>query len=188
MSPYLSLTDYAERFLRLGVAYILLAMLFVLSVVSVPYPISAFFKTPLLLMALYYWCVYRPTLLPPWLVFAAGVLFDLVSGVQFIGLHGLLFLLYRVAILDQRRFVVGQSFPMVWLGFLIVATVYHASLWIAFSVLNLQLMPIKASLPVYALSIFVFPIVYICLHLTHKILPEQITTKTLRSQKPNIPL
>lgn len=190
MGPQLSFAEYIEYILRLSVAYGFLLLLFFLNIVSVPYPVAAFFKAPLLLVAIYYWSIYRPTLLPPWLVFIAGVLFDILTGAPFVGMSAVLFLLCRMAVIDQRRFLIGQNFSMVWFGFCGLNIIYHFVQWGLFSALNGQWLYARDFIQALVLGVFLFPVVYLFLFLTHKTLPEPVSATKSRfgSPKPNIPL
>ena len=190
MGPYESLTDKMEFIARMLVPYAVLAMIFILSVVSVPYPLAVFFQAPLLLMAIYYWSVYRPTLLPPWLVFAIGLLLDLITGMPYLGLSAILFLLGRIVVVDQRRFLTGQSFMVIWMGFAALAALFHIFQWSMSCLLSLQWMPVRDFVSSYVLGIVLFPVLYLFLHLSHKILPAPISRSKTRigSQKTDMTL
>lgn len=175
MGPNMSFADYFERIARMSVPYSFLAALFALSIVSVPYPLAAFFKAPLLLVAIYYWSVFRPTLLPPLLVFSAGLLYDVLTGLPYLGLSAVLFLLCRMAIVDQRRVLVAQGFPMLWFGFCIVDIAYHLLQWGIFSLLSWQFLYAKDFLSSLILGFVLFPVVYVFLFLTHKFLPAPVS-------------
>jgi rod shape-determining protein MreD len=75
-----SLSERADTLWRLLVVYGFIAVLFVLNTVSFSLPVSGDIDIPFLIMAIYYWSIYRPTLLPPWLVFTMGILFDFLGG------------------------------------------------------------------------------------------------------------
>ena len=190
MGPYTSIADRVELLSRMSVAYGFLAVLFLMSVIAVPYPLAVLFHAPLLLMAIYYWSIYRPSILPSWLVFAAGIMFDLLTGMPFLGLNAVLFLLARMAIKDQRRFLVGQSFVMVWFGFCILDTAFYGFQWGAFSALSMSWVPLKDFVPSLALGMVLFPLLYWFLHLTHKVLPAPVerAKSRLGSQKTDMPL
>lgn len=172
MGPYLSWEERAELAGRMILPYSVLVFLFLLNVVSVPYPLSAVFKAPFLVMAIYYWSVYRPTMLPPWFLFIIGLLFDILSGVP-LGLNAGLFVLLRMAVVDQRRFLTGQAFMMVWLGFAIVNTIYHILQWLLFSLLAFTILPLNGLWIPIALGNVMFPVVAVMFNLTHKFLPTQ---------------
>ena len=69
-----------------------------------------------LLMGIYFWLLSRPLLLPAWLVLLLGLTLDLITG-QPVGLNGLCFLLIYFVLLGQRRFLKGQSWPVLWAGY-----------------------------------------------------------------------
>lgn len=190
MGPYYSLTDRLELLVRMALPYGFMLLVFFLELVSVPYPLAAFFKAPLLLMIIYYWSVYRPTLLPPWLVFMGGLVFDIISGAPYLGLSAILFLVCRMVVVDQRRFLTGQAFPMVWIGFCALNIAFHLLQWGVFSALNLRWMPVQEFSASLLLGIVIFPLFYLLLHMTHKTLPAEISRSKSRlgSQNPDITL
>ena len=174
MGPYLSFPERLEIAARSIVPYSILAGLFVLNIVSVPYPLSVFFKAPLLLIALYYWCVFRPTLLPAWLVFIGALAFDLLSGSLLIGSSAALMLAGRFVLLDQRRFLTGQGFIMIWIGFGAFTTAYHLLQWALYSTFKFQWFPPEGFLQSLIMGVVLFPIVYFILHLSNKILRDEV--------------
>lgn len=190
MGPYETISDRLEFFARISIVYAVLIILFAFSVVSVPYPLEALLRAPILLMAIYYWCIYRPALLPSWLLFVIGLLFDLLSGMPFVGLSAFLFLLCRIALLDQRRFLTGQAFPMIWLGFTVLNAVFHFLYWLIFSLLSFQIAAISSLYSPFMLGILLFPLVYLSLYLSHKCLPAPVirAKSRLGSQKANMTL
>lgn len=156
---------------RMIVPYILMVFLFTFNIVAFPYPITGIVKTPFVLMALYYWAVYRPTLVPPWLAFCAGILMDLLSGLP-VGLNGGVFVALRWIVSDQRRFLTGQPFLVIWLGFSILNVFVNIFQWAVFGLTGLAWPPLIDLMPSVFLGFALFPSVCLLLHLTHKILPE----------------
>ena len=189
MGPHYSFTDYVEMVLRFSVPYAFMAALLIVNLVAVPYPLSVLLKAPFLLICLFYWSVYRPTLLPPLLVFFIGIVLDLLSGTP-IGMNAVLLIVSRIALVNQRRFLMGQGFVMTWIGFGILNLGYHFLLWSLFVLLNGSWMPIESSASPMLLGLALFPVVYVALHFTHKILPELKNTSrtSLGSQRQNVPL
>lgn len=188
MGPYDTIADRIFLAARLALPYSVLVFLFFIGLVSSPYPFSAILDAPFFLMALYFWSVYRPTLIPPWLAFVAGLLMDLLSG-GILGLNAMLFVLVRVAVVDQRRFILAQSFMMVWLGFALVNFIYHIAQWAIFSLIKWHIMPISQLWAGLLLGFAFFPIVSIVLHITHKILPPPVLqTKSVGSKRKSVSL
>lgn len=157
---------------RLAVPYTLMIILFALNIVALPYPMSGTIKAPLTLMTLYYWSIYRPSLLPPVLVFLAGLAMDFLSGVP-VGLNAALLVALRWFVSDQRRFLTGQPFIVIWLGFSILNLLAEIVQWAIFGLTALSWPPIADFLPSVFLGFALFPAVCMLLSLTYKVLPEQ---------------
>ena len=97
--------------------------------------------TPFLsLMAVYYWSIYRPDLLPPAAVFAIGVLQDILTGGP-VGLLALVLLLVQALAVSQRRILLGQAFSVEWAGLLLVAAGAGLVSWLLACVYFLVLVP-----------------------------------------------
>ena len=97
--------------------------------------------TPFLpLMAVYYWSIYRPDLLPPAAVFAIGVLQDILTGSP-VGLVALVLLLVQALAVSQRRILLGQAFLVEWSGFLLVAAGAALVSWLLASGYNVAVVP-----------------------------------------------
>ena len=87
----------------------------------------------LALMAVYYWALHRPSLMPAIAVFIIGLFQDFLSGGP-IGLSaGTLILVFAVAV-SQARFFYGKSFLVVWWGFMMVSVGVATIQWIAVSI------------------------------------------------------
>ena len=172
MIPFSSFSERASASIRMVPAYSLVGFLFLIGVVSISYPLTGLINAPFFLMALYYWSIYRPTLLPRWLVFILGCSMDFLSGFP-IGLSAVLFLIIQWIVTDQRKFLMAQSFMVVWFGFLIVSAGTFGAQWVFFSLLDFHAHSIKPLLISSVLGAFFFPIVMLALHFTHKFLPSR---------------
>jgi rod shape-determining protein MreD len=71
-------------------------------------------------MAVFYWTIYRPDLMPISFLFIVGLIEDCVTGgalgvtsLILVGTHGIL--------LGQRRVFLGKPFALTWWGFALVA-------------------------------------------------------------------
>ncbi|MBL4804594.1 MAG: hypothetical protein JKY71_06980 [Alphaproteobacteria bacterium] len=168
----LALLDRAELFARLCVPYVFMAFLLIISLISVPYPLALLFDAPFLLMIVFYWSVFRPTLVPPLLVFAVALAYDLLVGMTLPGLSAVLLLVLRLGLIDQRRYLMAQGFALIWLAYAGVSLLYVFAQWSAFSLANFQLLPYRDFVTAYIVGIVVFPFVYMLIHITHKILPS----------------
>lgn len=165
-----------ERFdagARKVLPYSLMALLLILNSVSVPLAVAVDLKPPFFLMGLYYWAIYRPTLIPPWMAFSTGILADLVGGLP-LGLNAVVFVLVDWLVTDQRRFLMGQSFIMVWVGYFFVSVFALHLQWLIFGLVNLSWLPVRPLWFSLLLGMALFPLVCVTLHWTHKILPSPV--------------
>ncbi|MCB9959128.1 MAG: rod shape-determining protein MreD [Rhodospirillaceae bacterium] len=94
------------------------------------------------LMAIYYWAIHRPDLMPYTLVFAVGLLHDTLTGGP-LGVHSLLFLAVHVPLARRQRLLAGRSFLVLWCGFLVVATAFVTVEWLVYSLYFMDLMPLE---------------------------------------------
>ncbi|MFC7333438.1 rod shape-determining protein MreD [Rhodocista pekingensis] len=112
---------------------------------------------PLMLMAVVYWAVHRPDLLRPTLVFLLGVLNDLLGGAP-LGMTALVFVLAYWLLLTQRRFFLGNSFLLLWIGFTMVALGAAAVQWAVYSLMAAELLTFRAAGFQVMLATAVFPL------------------------------
>lgn len=155
--------------LRLAVPQILLLLLLTLNLMALPVPYAGSVKPMLVMMAVYYWAIYRPTLVPPWLCFAVGLTMDMLSGMP-PGVNAFILVALQWVVRDQRRFLMGQPFITTWAVFgLIMAAVAFAE-WVLFGLARgwTPAMPVVAAV---LLSLFLFPLVSLLLVFTHRLLP-----------------
>ena len=168
------MTDYPEApqtFFRFCVVYLVIFALFLVNVQGPSLLSAAGSGAPLFLMAIYSWSAYRPTLVPLWFVFMTGLLLDILSGAP-IGLNALVLVTVRWLVTDQRLFLTGQPFIIVWLGFILVSAAAVFCQWGLYGMLNLFWTPPRQLLTVIGLGAAFFPVVNLLLHATHKFLPE----------------
>lgn len=113
---------------------------------------------PLLpLMAVYHWSVHRPELLPAYAVFAIGLLQDSLGGAP-IGVNAVVYLCVYGVVLSQRRFFVGKSFVIVWLGFAVVGAGAVGLSWLLVSAFNMTLVEPRAAVFQYLVTLGGFPL------------------------------
>jgi len=116
--------------LRGTVPLILALSLVLLSVVSLGVPDLAVVTPSFGTMAVYYWAIYRPDLLPAPAAFLIGLAQDVLGGGP-TGLMALVLLLVHAVVVSQRRVFVGKSFLVGWWGFAIVASGAGLLTWLA---------------------------------------------------------
>lgn len=164
-------SEYIDSGLRFAVPYSVMMGLFILNISFLSFPLALSLEPPFILMAIYYWSIYRPTLIPAWLVFLAGILFDFISGLP-VGLHGFIFVAARWLVTDQRLLLYSQSFITVWIGFIVMNFIAVSTQWILFGLVNFGWPPIEPAALMFVSGVFLFPIISLVLHLTHRVLPD----------------
>jgi rod shape-determining protein MreD len=164
-------TDRIRNIIRLGVPLGFIALLLGLSLVGLDLPRIGLIHAPVFLIAIFYWAIYRPTLLPPWLIFACGGITDFIGNYP-TGLNMLIFVLVRWLIADQRRFLMAQTFAMLWFGYGIVALCTAGLQWALISLLQWQWAPFWSATVTTGFGIMLFPLVYLILLGTHRFLPS----------------
>lgn len=128
------------------------------AVLPMPIPYYSGAAPALTLIAVYYWMVYRPDLMPALGLFALGIVNDALAGTP-LGVSSLIYLVAQVAIVNQRRFLIGQPFWILWSGFALIAPLALLFQWTAISVLREALLAPLATVASGMLTILMFPLV-----------------------------
>lgn len=165
-----SFADHIPIILRMLVVYLIMFVLFLLNTISIATPISGTIDVPFIIMMLYYWSIYRPTLIPPFIVFSIGICFDLLSGWP-VGLSSFIFLLLRHVIVSQRLFLTGQPFSVVWIGFMMAGLGAISLQWLLFGLTQFQWGSVHSVFLTSFVAILLFPLITVVLHFSHKALP-----------------
>lgn len=134
------------------------ALVFLLVGVLVwPIPYVGSVSPTLVLVAVYYWAIYRPDLFRPSVVFLIGLLNDVVNFLP-LGLSGCVFLaIYQISF-SQRRYFVDQIFYMLWFGFAIIALLASIANWVALSLYNGYALAVRPILIQFMMTVILFPI------------------------------
>jgi rod shape-determining protein MreD len=120
-------------------------LLIMVAVVPLRVPILSPVSPALPLIAVYYWSVYKPNLMPAWAIFLIGLFHDLLAaGPPGVGILSLLLVYGLVASL--RRFLVGAGFLAVWLVFVPVAAAALLSTWLLTSLVETRLFDLDPTL------------------------------------------
>jgi len=170
MIPFSTLSEKADFIARVSLAYGVLLMLFFMNIAVVPIPMVASLDLPLVLMAIYYWAIHRPTLMPPALVFLIGVLFDLLSA-GLLGLNALIFTLANMLIANQRSFLLAQPFIVQWVGFALISAGALILNWFISALASWSWISPFSQIQDYGLGILIFPLITFFLHMSHRVLP-----------------
>ena len=100
--------------------FIITLSLAMLTVVPLRIPDFAPVTPALTLIAVFYWSIYRPDLLPMAAVFGIGLFQDALAGTP-LGLTALVLITVQYVLISQRRFFHGKTFLVEWWGFMLVA-------------------------------------------------------------------
>jgi len=92
------------------------------------------------LMAVYYWSIYRPDLLPAAVVFGIGLVQDVLSGTP-LGLFAMALVLVRGIVVSQRRVFLGKTFAVEWWGFFLIACGTVGFTWLVASLFFVAFLP-----------------------------------------------
>src|SRR6266511_3105701 len=133
-----------------------LAMLIV-GVVPLRIPTFASVAPSMSLIAVFYWSLYRPDLMPAWAAFVLGLLQDIFVGLP-LGVSACVLIAVHAAVGTQRRFFVGKSFGVVWLGYAVMASAALALSWVLTCVYHGALLAPSAAVFQTLITIGVFPI------------------------------
>jgi rod shape-determining protein MreD len=166
-------TEFLNWAFRLLLAQCVIVVFLLMNIVSLSFPHSADFKPFFLLMAVYYWAIYRPTVMPLFYTFLLGVIVDLLSDVP-VGLNALILVAIQLIVRRSRLFLMGQPYMTVWIGFAVIAFCYASALWLVVSVQAIDLfrpLPFTPAMIAMFLSILFFPLASLLLQGVHKLLP-----------------
>ncbi|WP_419798623.1 MAG: rod shape-determining protein MreD [Terasakiella sp.] len=114
-------------------------VLILLSVIPTHIPGYGSIVPQLALMGIFHWTVFRPDLLPIVAVFAIGILQDALSGAP-MGLNTIVYLTVFGVVLGQRRFFLGKTFWVEWLGFSIIAAGAALQAWLLLSAYHVHIL------------------------------------------------
>ena len=101
---------------RLITPTLLIIILVVVSQIPLQIPNAGPVFPDIVLIAVYYWAVHRPDLMPFWVVFLIGLLQDLLGG-DALGVSSMIYLAVFWTVAAQQRFFMSRSFGVIWAGF-----------------------------------------------------------------------
>ncbi len=140
-----------------------------LNVVSFSMPHAGDFKPFFLLMAVYYWAIYRPTVMPSYYTFFLGIIMDLQTGLP-LGLSALTLVGLQMIVRRSRLFLMGQPYITVWIGFAVLAMANAVFVWLVVSIFS-TMMSLKPSMIAAFFSILLFPLASLALQGVHRLMP-----------------
>jgi len=107
------------------------------------------------LIAIYYWTVNAPSVLPYWFVFLGGLLIDM-SVDSLLGLHAFTFLIYVLVLGRVARIIKSQPLMYHVVIFILSAALFEIMRWSVMSLLTFSVMPIFPSVMSIVLNIVAF--------------------------------
>lgn len=159
-----------NSFWRFSLVYGLVLLLFFLSLISFSIPMTEMIRPYFILMAIYYWAVYRPTLLNAVIIFFLGIFYDLILGFP-LALHAALFLIVHWIIRNQRTYFLGQSYVIVWIGFIITCFSVLVLEYIFFSIYLGHILSFTGLLNTLVLTSLFYPLITLIFSGLNRILP-----------------
>ena len=105
----------------------------------------------------YFWSLFRPTAMPPPVVFSIGVLLDLLAYVP-LGVGTLTLLVVHGLVLRWRITLARRSFIAVWLTFAGFAACAAALGWLLTAMLSFRLLPVGPAVFQAVLTAAIYPV------------------------------
>lgn len=113
-------SETARGSIRVLAVYLFITLLFFLNLANIPLFGSGIVHPAFLLIGIYFWTITKPVLLPLPVIFLIGLAFDIVSA-NVVGTYTFAFTVICILVRSQRRYLLGQPWPVVWAGFSIAA-------------------------------------------------------------------
>jgi rod shape-determining protein MreD len=146
--------DSWARHMMPAVTTLILALL---NVIPLGLPALSDVMPVITVMAVFYWSVYRPDLLPPVAVFLLGLAQDILLGNP-TGLTALTLLAVHGVTLTQRQVFLGKPFFFAWLGFTVISAGGFVLMWILTCILATELLLSPAVIFQFLMTAACFPI------------------------------
>lgn len=145
-----------DRAVRHVAPFAVTVMLVVLNAIPLPIPDYRSIVPLVPLMAVYYWALYRPDLMPVGAVFVVGLLEDVLTGAP-LGLNAFLFLLVHGLIRSRRRLIAGKGFAIVWVVFMLVVLGVGFVSWVVASLLYDASIRLEPAITQLMLTLVLYP-------------------------------
>ncbi|CAA7619501.1 conserved membrane hypothetical protein [Candidatus Terasakiella magnetica] len=146
-----------DTWVRHSVPFGITVFLLLLTAIPTHMPGLAGIAPMLPLMGVYYWAIYRPDLLPAWLAFIIGLLYDIVGGTP-LGVNALVMLLVQGTAASQRKFFLGKSFAVTWWAFALLTGGAIGIAWLLVSALKGRTIDPMPVLFEYLMTLSLFPL------------------------------
>lgn len=152
--------NFSSAFKLISQSLIPTVTVFLLIIVSLlPFPIPYWSTIPpqLALIGVFYWSIYRPDLLPFWIVFILGIIQDSLVGFP-LGVTSFVMIIVRLFIVTQIKFFSVKNFLSNWMTFIIIYGAVSGLLWLFMSILEGHMMIAWAIIFQYLITIIFYPL------------------------------
>lgn len=122
----------------------------------------------LTLIGVYYWSVFKPELLPIWIVFTLGIIQDILIGSPF-GMMSLLLVIVQQFIFFQGRRFLERDFIFNWVVFVMLVTGFGIASWAIASLYFREVLEYWAVVGQVLLTMAFYPVITWILSLTRKL-------------------
>lgn len=133
-------------------------ILFFTSLVNFSFSMMGDVTPYFMVITIFYWAIYRPSFLQPLWIFALGILQDLVIGYP-VGVHAILYLVLHYTVKNQRTFLTGQTYFVLWMIFSMVCLVFLFVEWGFFSIVSWTLFDYHPVVSSWLLTILFYPLI-----------------------------
>ena len=150
-------------------------LLTIITVIPLDLPVIGAVSPVWPLIGVYVWSLLRPDLFPAAAAFAAGLLYDALSGAP-IGVNAAVFVVAHLVVSGERQrlFFYGKPFALVWFGFAII--LFGALLfgWLLSSAWYGALLPARILVLQYLVTLGVFPLAAWALYGWRRLILRQV--------------
>lgn len=170
------ITDFPTRVRRFYIcafpAFITLLLVLVVAI-NLQFSGLANFFPLFAFMAVFYWGIYQPELVPIWFVFLLGLFQDfLYQAVP--GISSFLLILFWWIVISQRRFLMKESFFAQWLIFAVSIGLISLVNWLIYSIYFSHAMPPVFAFLQFSISVFFYPLIHKIFYSIYKSFPKMI--------------
>ena len=169
MSDFFS-SHILMNIVKLCFVHICVLALFLLDTISYNITLSDAVKPFFIVVCIYFWSIYRPSLMLPIYIFALGILYDFLLNFP-IGLHAILFLMLQWIVRDQRVYFLGQPYFINWIAFGFSCFCVFALEWLFFTVTTASVYDFHRVLYGSAITTLIYPIISWLFHQINRMLP-----------------
>lgn len=145
------------HFFKAASIYAFLFVLFLLNLVDLPLLGPMTGRQAVILIGLYFFIIFRPRIMPYWLIFVIGLALDLISG-GIVGLNALCFMLLAITLRGQRRFLLGQTWQVLWAGFCVATALIICFQSLAYGLISMQFFSVAPVALNIIISSFLYPL------------------------------